>query len=106
MCGCLVLLGKSIAQVAQANSALNPRFRASSRLVLVDVVVTNQRGEFVRDLKSADFSVLEDGRLQTIAGFTPHSSTEVITKNSHPPLPEHQFTNYNAPKSDHMRGSR
>ena len=101
MCGCLVLLGKSIAQVAQANSALNPRFRASSRLVLVDVVVTNQRGEFVRDLKSADFSVLEDGRLQTIAGFTPHSSTEVITKNSHPPLPEHQFTNYNAPPPGH-----
>jgi VWFA-related protein len=101
MCGCLALLGKSIAQVTQPNSAPNPRFRASSRLVLVDVVVTNKRGEFVRDLKSADFTVLEDGRLQAIAGFTPHSSTEVITKNSHPPLPEHQFTNYNAPPPGH-----
>lgn len=71
-----------------------PTFHATTRLVLVDVVVTNKKGEFVRNLKSADFTVLEDGRLQTVAGFTPHSSADVMPAKPHPPLPEHQFTNY------------
>ena len=94
VCGCLALLIKSTAQATQANSSPNPIFRATSRLVLVDVVVTGKRGQFVRNLRSADFTVLEDGRPQTIAGFTAHSSTDVMPVTSHPPLPEHQFTNY------------
>jgi VWFA-related protein len=94
VCGLLALSAKSTAQATQANSAPNPTFRATSRLVLVDVVVTNKKGEFVRNLKSTDFTVLEDGRRQTVAGFAPHSSTDVMPVKSHPPLPDHQFTNY------------
>ena len=101
VCGCLALLAKSTAQATQANSAPNPTFRATSRLVLVDVVVRGKGGEIVRNLKSTDFTVLEDGRPQTIAGFAPHSSTDIMPANSHPPLPEHQFTNYSAPPPGH-----
>lgn len=38
-------------------------------LVLLDVVVTDQRGEAVRDLTAADFSVKEDGRVVDIKTF-------------------------------------
>jgi VWFA-related protein len=83
-----------IATQAPPTTQNPPIFHATSRLVLVDVVVTGKGGQFVRNLKSTDFTVLEDGQPQTIAGFTPHSSTDVMPAKSHPPLPEHQFTNY------------
>jgi hypothetical protein len=38
------------------------------RLVLVDVVVTNGKGEAVTDLRKEDFEVLEDGRSQAVSG--------------------------------------
>lgn len=101
VCGCLAFLAKSTAQATQENNKPSPTFRATSRLVLVDVVVTGKGGQFVRNLKSTDFTVLEDQRPQTIAGFTPHSSTDVMAAKSHPPLPEHQFTNYDAPPPGH-----
>ena len=93
LCG-LALPGKNAAQTKPANSSPNPTFRTTSRLVLVDVVVTGRGGQFVRNLRSTDFTLLEDGRPQTIAGFTPHSSTDRMPVVSHPRLPEHQFTNY------------
>jgi VWFA-related protein len=39
--------------------------------VLVDVVVRDRKGQPVRDLKPADFEILEDGVPQTIGSFTP-----------------------------------
>lgn len=44
--------------------------RATTRLVVVDVVATNSKGEPVPDLKAEDFTVLEDGKPQKISGFT------------------------------------
>ena len=32
--------------------------------------MTDQQGQFVRDLKKEDFQVLEDGKPQTITNFT------------------------------------
>jgi VWFA-related protein len=96
VCGCLALLAKSTAQAPEANSAPNSTFRATSRLVLVDVMVTGKGGEVVHNLKSTDFTVLEDGRPQNITGFALHSSTDSMPVKSRPPLPEHQFTNYSA----------
>jgi VWFA-related protein len=43
--------------------------RATTRLVVVDVVATNNKGEPVPDLKAEDFTVLEDGKPQKISGF-------------------------------------
>ena len=44
--------------------------RATTRLVVVDVVATDSKGEPVPDLKAEDFTVLEDGKPQKVSGFT------------------------------------
>src|SRR5215813_6976568 len=43
--------------------------RTTTRLVIVDVVAKNSRGEPVTDLKSEDFTVLEDGKPQQVKVF-------------------------------------
>src|SRR5919201_443381 len=47
-----------------------PTFKVQVDYVEVDVLVTDQQGNFVRDLKKEDFQVLEDGKPQTIATFS------------------------------------
>ena len=47
-----------------------PTFKVQVDYVEVDVVVTDQQGSLVRDLKKEDFQVLEDGKPQTISAFT------------------------------------
>jgi VWFA-related protein len=45
--------------------------RASTQLVLLDIVVTDKQGKPVRNLSREDFTVLEDGAEQEIASFEP-----------------------------------
>lgn len=45
-------------------------FRAAADYVEVDAIVTDRRGQFIRDLTRADFEVLEDGRPQAIETFS------------------------------------
>ena len=45
--------------------------RVSSRLVLVDVVVTDKHGQPLLGLQPADFTVTEKGKPQKISVFTP-----------------------------------
>jgi VWFA-related protein len=44
--------------------------RTESRVVLVDAVVTDRKGHYVRDLKQKDFRIWEDNKEQTINSFT------------------------------------
>jgi VWFA-related protein len=44
--------------------------RTNTRLVVVDVVVTDGKGQPVGDLKAEDFTLLESGKTQTISGFS------------------------------------
>src|ERR1041385_956503 len=44
--------------------------RTNTRLVVVDVVATDSKGQAVPDLKAEDFTLLEDGKPQKIAGFS------------------------------------
>ena len=46
-----------------------PVFRAQSELVLVDLVVSDKKGNVVRDLKPADVEIFEDGERQKIVFF-------------------------------------
>jgi VWFA-related protein len=46
-----------------------PNFQSTTRLVVLDVVVTDDQGNPVRNLSKEDFSILEDGAGQTIASF-------------------------------------
>src|SRR5271170_3282187 len=50
--------------------ATAPAIKTESRLVLVDAVVTDKKGKYLRDLKQDDFKVTEDGKEQAITSFT------------------------------------
>ena len=45
------------------------RVRVTTELVLVNVVARDKKGNLVRDLKKEDFTLLEDGKRQTISTF-------------------------------------
>ncbi len=61
--------------------ASRPTFRSNVNLVLVDVVVRDQKGAIVTGLKADDFELLEDGRPQQIQSF----AFEEISKNAPAP---------------------
>src|ERR1700742_900701 len=44
--------------------------RKESKLVLVDAVVTDKKGNYLRDLSQKDFKVFEDNKEQTISTFS------------------------------------
>lgn len=46
--------------------------RANTRLVVVDVVATDNKGQPLKDLQAQDFTVLENGAPQKISAFTFH----------------------------------
>ena len=50
--------------------------RANTRLVVVDVVATESKGQPVKDLRAQDFTVLESGTQQKISDFTFHHPGE------------------------------
>ena len=43
--------------------------KANSRVVLLDVVVTDKQGNPVRDIRADDLKVFEDGKLQKLSSF-------------------------------------
>lgn len=60
-----------IAVIASAAivTAQQPTFRAGVTLVTTDVIVRNDKGQFVPDLTRENFTVLEDGQPQPIESF-------------------------------------
>jgi VWFA-related protein len=71
-----------------------PVFHAETRLVVVDVVVTNGHGQPVTELEKPDFTLLEDGKPQQIKIFeahTPPAQPKAIPKIE---LPPNQYTNF------------
>jgi VWFA-related protein len=68
-----------------------PTIRANTRLVLVDVVVTDKQGKPITGLKQDDFVLEESGKKQKIATFT---TPEDAAKGSSPqPLPPGIYSN-------------
>ena len=63
------------------------------RLVLVDVVVTDGKGEPVTGLHKGDFEVSEDGKPQTISSFQEHLGAPPHQIKL-PPMPPHVYTNF------------
>lgn len=57
------------AQTQNSSSATAPVLRVTTRLVLVDVVVTDNSGRPVTDLKQSDFDVRENGKPQKVVAF-------------------------------------
>ena len=61
----------SQAQAPDNNQQPSPTIRVSTKLVLVDVVVTDKSGKKVSGLKAEDFVLQEKGKTQKISLFTP-----------------------------------
>ena len=81
-------------QTAAPNNAGSiPTFKTKVRLVLVDVVVTNNKGEPVPGLHKADFEISEDGTPQTISTFEEHHGAPA-TQVKLPPMPPNVYTNF------------
>jgi VWFA-related protein len=65
-------------------------FHAQTDLVLVNVTVRDKNGNFVRTLKPADFTILEDNKPQKIVSFDIENTDTVATQDlaQAKPLPE------------------
>jgi VWFA-related protein len=70
--------------------------RTNTRLVVVDVVATDSKGQPVPDLKPADFTLLEDGKPQKISGFNFEHPGSAPAPTAQAQLPPSVVTN--APK--------
>jgi VWFA-related protein len=51
-------------------SAAAPVIKSESRVVRVDVIVTDKKGNYIRDLSANDFRVYEDNKQQEITNFS------------------------------------
>jgi VWFA-related protein len=74
---CIAICGLALfTHVAQAQqpateaSAGDTTIRKETRLVLVDTVVTDKKGAYIRDLAAKDFKVWEDNKEQPIKSFS------------------------------------
>jgi VWFA-related protein len=64
-------------QVDTTPSGVPQTLRVTTQIVVLDVVVTDKKGNLQRDLKRDDFTVLEDGRPQSIRSFEPPGEHEM-----------------------------
>src|SRR5882724_9038586 len=56
--------------------------KKESRLVLVDAVVTDKKGNYVHDLKASDFKVSEDNKEQSVSSFSAGAEAAVQQVNA------------------------
>jgi len=66
--GKVLLIG--LLSLAGARAQDQPLIRTETRLVLVDAVVTDKKGNYVRDLQMKDFEVHEDNKKQALKTFS------------------------------------
>jgi VWFA-related protein len=64
---------------------------ATTRLVVLDVVVNDSHAHPVKGLKASDFTLLEDGIPQSIASFTEHDTALEAPAQPEPELPPNTF---------------
>src|SRR5229473_2856613 len=78
---------------AQQSSAEVPSitFRTNTRLVLVDIVVTDKKGQPLTTLKAEDFAVEENGKKQKVSILVPPGSA---TRVAATPAPEGILSNH------------
>jgi VWFA-related protein len=91
---CLPLWGSGSGQTAPASGAPVTTIRTSSDLVVIDVVANDSQQNPVHQLTPADFTVLEDGKPQTVKVFEEHQTQPSAPLPPLPKLDPGTFTNY------------
>ena len=69
------LPGLGVLHAQNGTADQTPVIRSESRLVLVDSVVTDKKGNYIRDLGQKDFKVWEDGKEQAVTSFSYEENT-------------------------------
>ena len=67
----------------EPEASSGPIIRAETRVVLVDAVVTDKKGEYIRDLTAKNFHVFEDSNEQTITSFSLESESSKVKQQNH-----------------------
>lgn len=70
-----------------------PSIKAESRIVVVDVVVTDKQGQSVPGLGKDDFHISEDGDPQVVTSFEEHKGA-APSETRLPPMPPNVYTNF------------
>jgi VWFA-related protein len=74
-------------------SSGGPTLQVYSRLTVVDVTVTDAKGQPVHDLKQSDFAIKEDGNAQPINSFSEVRADLPVSQNPAQRLPPDVYTN-------------
>jgi VWFA-related protein len=93
VCICTALTPWAHSQNPQENANPVPTLKTRVREVLVDVVVTESKGDPIPGLKNEDFQIFEDGKPQTIRMFVEHKGMPP-TQLKLPPMPPNVYTNF------------
>lgn len=56
-----------------------PTLKANTRLVVVDVIATDAKGQPVEGINAQDFTILEDGKEQVITDYSFRRETRIVT---------------------------
>jgi VWFA-related protein len=62
-----------------------PVFQSTTRLVQLDVVVTDKSGNPILNLRKEDFTVLQDSRPESVRVFEPHTGNDAADAEAQPP---------------------
>jgi VWFA-related protein len=81
------------AQASAASEAATTTMHMTSREIVVDVMVTDAKGNPVVGLQRSDFALEENGKAQPIRSFKEFSSTVPAAGPAAPKLPDQVYTN-------------
>jgi len=91
---CLPLYGSGTGQTAPSAGAPETTIHTSSDLVVVDVVASDSQQNPVHKLTALDFTLLEDGKPQTLKVFEEHQTQTSAPLPPAPKLDPGVFTNF------------
>jgi VWFA-related protein len=100
LCGTFVSSQTVSSQSVDVQSATNlrsesvPTFHSTSRLVIVNVVVTDRDGKPITGLARSDFTLTEDGKPQQLQVFEPHVPVQQPPVLPAIKLPPDEYSNF------------
>jgi VWFA-related protein len=74
-----------------------PTLQVYSRLTVVDVTVTDGKGQPIHGLKQSNFTIKEDGKVQPVESFVEVSEDMAAAQRTPPKLPPNVYTNAQPP---------